>query len=195
MWADARPLFMQQAWRTELQPEFRAAQVRVGWKGSNLYVEAELQDDDIFNPVNAFNAPAFTEGDVFEMFVRPVDQAAYFEFHVTPDNQLFQLRIPSAETFLSDKNKPVPPDYTIRDWKIASQVEIFPDENRWQVRAVLPMDRLVEGRSVGKGMEWLMSFSRYDYTRGQAEPVLSSTSPHREVNFHRQQEWSRWVLS
>jgi hypothetical protein len=39
--------------------------------------------------------------------------------------------------------------------------------------------------------EWLFSFSRYDYTRGRGEPVISSTSPHAAPAFHRQQEWGR----
>jgi hypothetical protein len=39
------------------------------------------------------------------------------------------------------------------------------------------------------GDRGLFSFSRSDYTRGRKKPVLSSTSPHKVLNFHRQEEW------
>ncbi len=33
------------------------------------------------------------------------------------------------------------------------------------------------------------SFSRYDYGGAEGDPILSSTSAHREVNFHDQSGW------
>jgi hypothetical protein len=50
--------------------------------------------------------------------------------------------------------------------------------------AFLPVGTSLEGRT------WLASFSRYDYSSGEEPPVLSSTSPHAELSFHRQQEWT-----
>jgi hypothetical protein len=43
--------------------------------------------------------------------------------------------------------------------------------------------------SCGDNERERIRFSRYDYTRGMGEPVLSSTSPHRRLDFHRQHEW------
>lgn len=51
-----------------------------------------------------------------------------------------------------------------------------------------------DGRPLAKGDAFLVSFCRYDRTRGQAEPVLSSTSEYTVCSFHRQTEWSRLVL-
>ncbi|MEI8343284.1 MAG: hypothetical protein WCH43_17320, partial [Verrucomicrobiota bacterium] len=45
-----------------------------------------------------------------------------------------------------------------------------------------------------EGRTWLASFSRYDYSSAEAPPVLSSTSPHAEVSFHRQQEWAELLF-
>ena len=39
--------------------------------------------------------------------------------------------------------------------------------------------------------QWLFSFARYDYTRDENGPILSSSSPHAKLGFHRQQEWER----
>ena len=112
-----------QAWLDKPQPEFRPATVRAGWNEDALIVYAILEDDHIFNPVTEHNEPAFTKGDVFEIFLRPDGQDAYFEFHVNPQNQLFQLRIPSAVEFQTVRSRRgIPKDWYINDWKVASRV-------------------------------------------------------------------------
>jgi len=64
----------------------------------------------------------------------------------------------------------------------------------WRVLASIPLERVAEtGRPVA-GDSWLFSFSRYDYTQGKAAPVLSSTSPHQVLSYHRQQEWGTLVF-
>lgn len=183
---------MQQAWLKEQDPRFRPASVRVAWDGHTLFVYAELEDEDIFNPVVTFNELSYKYGDVFEMFLRPVDQDAYYEFHVTPQNQRFQLRIPSAEAFRAPKQKPgIPADWFINDKVIDSRVRVDESLKRWSVLASIPVGWVAETGLPTKGTEWLFSFSRYDYTRGVPTPVLSSTSPHTILNFHKQDEWGR----
>ncbi|MCX7915927.1 MAG: hypothetical protein N3A53_06450, partial [Verrucomicrobiae bacterium] len=95
----AAQCILQQGWRDQPEPRFRPGTVRVASHCSHLVVAAELVDDDIFNPITKFNEAAFPHGDVFEMFFRPEWQEAYYELHVSPVNQLFQLRIPSATHF------------------------------------------------------------------------------------------------
>ncbi len=175
-----------QAWRSKPDPGFRPASVRTGWKDRSLFVYAVLQDDDIFNPVTKFNTPAFQHGDVFEIFLRPNGQEAYFEFHVNPNNQQFRLTIPSAEAFRVQREiTGIPPSWFNTDPVLDSQVWVEPEQNRWRVLATLTLDQIAQVDG------WLFSFSRYDYTRGAPAPVLSSSSPHPEIDFHRQQEWGR----
>ena len=188
--ADADAVAMHQGWRTEPEPGLRPASVRCGWTAEALLVFAVLDDDDIFNPVEDFNTPAFQHGDVFEMFLRPAGQAAYYEFHVSPRNQRFQLRIPSAAAFAAPRAAAgVPPAWLVRDWQIGSRVQVDAAKGRWRVLATIPLARVAENGLPVAGKAWRFSFSRYDYTQGQAAPVLSSTSPHRQPSFHRQQEW------
>src|SRR4051812_42355417 len=97
-------LKMQQGWRSKLQKGFLPATVRVGWTKTAMIIEAELGDCDMFNPATKFNDVAFPLGDVFEIFVRPEEQEAYYEFHVSPTNQILQLRIPSQ----ADQKLPKP---------------------------------------------------------------------------------------
>jgi len=42
---------------------------------------------------------------------------------------------------------------------------------------------------------WRFSFSRYDASRGTRPPVLSSTSPHQALNFHRIHEWGNLIFA
>jgi hypothetical protein len=179
-----------QYWFPAPQKEFRPATVRAGWTESALVVLAELEDSDIFNPITEFNAMSFQHGDVFEMFLRPTEQSAYCEFHVTPQNQRLQLRFPSSDALSKPRPSPgIPRDWMIYDRQIDTRVRVEGAQGRWWVLAAIPADMVADSGVLGPGSRWLFSFSRYDYTRGKPAPVLSSTSPHREVNFHRQQEW------
>ena len=189
---DAPACAMRQAWLPAPEPAFRPATVRTGWRPDALHVLADLDDADIFNPETRFNEPSFQVGDVFEMFLRPGGQDAYYEIHVTPQNQKFQLRVPFENAVFQVKPPPgafLPPDWMVRLTVVESRVSIRAERERWRVLAVIPFALVVERGGVAPGTPWRFSFSRYDYTRGAARPVLSSTSPHREVSFHRQREW------
>jgi len=181
---------LQQAWLAEPSPYFQPTVVRCGWTDEALIVWAQLSDRDIFNEVRGFNQWAFNKGDTFEIFLRPCQQLAYFEFHVTPFNQLLQLRFPSAEDFQAHTNDPGYDDTClVFNPVIETRTAIHQQQNLWEVAASIPFAFVVEEGIVGEGSEWLFSFSRYDHSRALPEPVLSSSSPHRECNFHRQQEW------
>ncbi|MEI6166913.1 MAG: carbohydrate-binding family 9-like protein [bacterium] len=164
--------------------------VKMGWTRDALYVYAEIEDVDIFNPEKRFNEPSFLMGDVFEIFLRPCNQESYVEIHVTPENQKLQLRIPSAHEFAEPRTKPgIPPEWLIAQPVIASRVRVNSTAKRWEVAVEIPFSMICEVFLPRSGDRWRFSFSRYDYTRGREKPVLSSTSPHAMLNFHRQAEW------
>jgi hypothetical protein len=179
---------LRQGWADEPVPYFRAARVRTAWTKTALIVAAELDDADIFNPATNLNDPGYTLGDVFELFLRPANQEAYYEFHVSPFNQQFQLRIPSAATFKLARVS------GIDHWKIntpvfESRTLINAAAQKWWVAAAIPFSLVAERGPVGAGSQWQFSFSRYDYTQGFPKPIISSTSPHPKADFHRQSEW------
>ena len=188
------PAPMMQGWRAERHPAFRPASVRIGQREGALWVMAELEDADIFNPETRFNEPFYLHGDVFEVFLRPAGQDAYSELHIGPGNQHFQLRIPSAEAFRAASGHEEP----WRQWlgnepMFESWTWLDPEWGRWYVLARIPFTSLSE-HPVKPGDVWQYSFSRYDYTRGQPDPVHASTSPHKALSFHRQQEWGELVF-
>lgn len=191
--AGAQACVSRQYWQPVTDTGFRPMTIRTGWRNGELAVYAVLKDDDIFNPATKLNEFGFMVGDVFEMFLRPVDQDPYFEFHVSPENQKLQIRFPSAEVLRQRKG---PPDerWFISDRQIGSQVLLEPVLKQWRVLARIPFDMVAEKSETQPGSRWLFSFSRYDYTRGQNQPVYSSTSPHVKLSFHIQEDWGTLVF-
>lgn len=190
--AFGEPIEMKQAWRELPEPEFRPAWVRVAPTETHLIVEATLRDDDVYQPVGHFNAQMYRHGDVFEMFVRPLNQDAYYEFHLSPANQRMQLRIPSSAQFSARRSaRDLPPEWFLRDLCFDSRVEVDPAEHIWRAWVAISRARIEEN---GRADDWLVSFARYDYSRSRVAPVLSSASPHPVADFHRQSEWLRvWL--
>ncbi len=185
---------LQQGWRATPEPGFQPTTVRLSATPECIVVEATLTDTAIYQPETGFNQPFFCSGDTFEIFFRPLRQDAYLEVHVGPANQVFQLRIPSAEVFAASRQQTDP----WRAWLIPqpcfeSRVWLEPEHQRWRVHASIPT-RVIAEQPVTPGDRWLYSFSRYDYAPGRPTPILSSSSPHRELSFHRQQEWRTIVI-
>jgi hypothetical protein len=179
-----------QTWLKENEPMFSAGQVRVAVSGMSLAIFATLRDRDVFNPVTHFNVPAFPHGDVFEIFLQPAGQAAYYEFHITPDATLLQLRWPEPmRGLMLDWASPADPllPYKITRWRIHPQTRAV--RQGWEIFAEIPLARIFENDAPWAGARLRANFARYDYTRGRLRPVLSASAPIRVPDFHRSREW------
>jgi hypothetical protein len=187
--ADATPMALRQAWLDTPEPDFTAGSVRAGWRAESLLILAELEDADIFTKVTGPNQKAWLLGDTFEIFLRPIEQSAYVEFHVTPNNQHLQLRFPDADAAVRASQGGSIRSFMVPGEVFRSRTWLRPENRRWFVFAKIPAAVVCAQPKPLRGSRWQFSFSRYDYIRGRAEPLISSTSPHAEANFHRQQEW------
>lgn len=185
----APELQLRQAWLPAPEPDFLPGTVRVGWREETLLVLAELEDADIFTRATALNQRTWELGDAFEIFLKSPDLEEYVEFHVTPNNQRLQLRFPSTAALRAAQRSGEFDRYLLAGSPIRSWVWLQPEARRWFSFAAVPAATVWgPGRQMA-GRAWRFSFSRYDYTRGNAQPVVSSTSPHREPDFHSQAEW------
>lgn len=186
-------LLFQQAWRDEPETDFMPGRVRMGWAPEGFVVWAEMKDRDIFNPVRVLNEPAYTKGDVFEIFLRPQTSDAYYEFHITPYNQLFQYAIPSAAEFRNRRGKGICQEWLLSAPVLESHTKIDPVAGIWQVAAKLSVTDLGL-LPLKRNDHWKFSFCRYDYSKNRAQPVLSSTSPLNKIDFHDQSCWKEMTL-
>jgi hypothetical protein len=196
----AAPCELAQAWRASPEERFQPGCVRAGWQEDAIWIFAELADAAIVSHENQFNEPAFLTGDVFEIFLRPAGQAAYCEFHVTPHNGRMQLRYPDGvaveevrRAIEAGAPDPFAPFKVTREL-FQSWTHIDEAAQHWEVLARIPLRSLVEAEGDEIPMRFDCSFCRYDYAPGIPEPVISSSSPHREPNFHRQGEWAELCL-
>lgn len=180
---------LRQAWRTEVEKNFAPATVRVGWQGQCMLFLAELKDADIFTFARHPNERLWELGDTLEIFLRPVDQSAYAEFHIAPNNRQLQLRYSNAAAVQQSRLTGSLGDALVPDMEFESRTWVFPERSQWYVLAKIPVLAVTQKLISLPGPSWLFSVSRYDYTRGSANPVLSSTSAHSQPDFHRQAEW------
>ncbi len=178
-----------QAWRASPEPGFAPGQVRVGWREEALLLFAEFDDRDIFTRSTGLNQRMWELGDTFEIFLRPEGETAYVEFHVTPNNQRLQLRFPGTEALRKAQADNVFDAFLLPGDVFHSMTWVQPEHKKWFVHAVIPAAAVGDSARLAHGVLWHFSFSRYDYTRGPGQPVISSTSPHPVADFHRQQEW------
>ncbi|HEX4349031.1 MAG TPA: hypothetical protein VH251_01525 [Verrucomicrobiae bacterium] len=178
-----------QAWLEKLESDFRPATVRAGWRGNSLRVFAELEDADIFTSATAHNQRMWELGDVLEIFLHPAGSSDYVELHVTPNNQRLQLSFPDAATMRRAQAENFFDDLILSDGVFHSHAWTQPEKGKWYVHAEIPAALVCGDNWLPAEGEWRFSFSRYDYTHGRQDPVISSTSPHARPDFHRREEW------
>lgn len=176
----------------EPSPLFRPGEVRFGWREDQLLVSARLTDEEVLTTASAHNERIWMLGDVFEMFLRDLETEAYAELHVAPNGYTLQLRFPDSHALENMRQRGVTlEDYMLPHPAFESRARLVPDRPGWDVFASVPVETVLGEKKSLPARQWLVSFSRYDVSTGQEKPVLSSTSPHQVVRYHRQQEWRR----
>jgi len=178
---------LRQGWLAEEEVDFAPALVRAGWRDAALWILADLTDRDISTSATDHNQRFWELGDVFEVFLRDDSAEAYVELQVTPNNHRLQLRYANRAALdraraTGDMSEALMPAGAFR-----STTWIEP--GRWTVLAEVPASLVSRTSQPLERQRWRCSFSRYDYTRGRHEPVISSSSPHAEADFHRQEDW------
>lgn len=188
---DSEPLLLSQAWLSERESGFQPGEVRIGWEPEGFRIRATLQDRDVYNPERGFNERFFLQGDAFEWFVQPVGTDVYWEFHIGPDAQLYQIRFPSKSHFDRVRSTGIPKEWRITTATLDAQTQ--KEAKFWEIHAFLPVSMLEIPRLEEKSL-WKMSFCRYDYNREPEHLLLSSTSPLKALDFHRIHEWHEFML-
>ena len=180
---------MKQGWRDVPEERFLPARVKIGWRGDRFLVFGELTEYLLYTSATEDNQILCSLGDVFEIFLRDSESVSYVEFHVAPNGKRLQLLWPDAASIRRVNNKEI----TLDELKVQESIFDFSqwsEGNTWCICASVPGSAFLPVGMTLEGRTWLASFSRYDYSSAEEPPVLSSTSPHAEVFFHRQQEWA-----
>jgi hypothetical protein len=182
-----------QSWLPGLEAGFQPGEVRVFRTGTHLVVLGAMTDAAPANPSRGLNAMHFRKGDVFEVFLKPPGGEAYWEIHVTPEGETYQVRIPSAAEFQARRKEAGSIDALVKPYLldpptarcVARRVENRPG---WDAAVFFPLPAESSG-------EWRVSGCRYDHPAGGGDPVLSSISPLSRRDFHHQPDWLTFALS
>ncbi len=186
--AGAPRLDLGQSWNPAREYHFQPGAVSIARSAASLLILADLRDLCLMTTATGHNQRFRELGDTFEIFLRDPARAEYLELHVCPAGHRLQLRFPSAEAVAAIRREKRDPTGSCRE------------------RTAL----LLFGDARGKGLAGLRgnpfssispeplatlfaSFGRYDYGE-DGPPVLSSTSAHPFLDFHRQEEWTRISL-
>lgn len=186
--AGATLISLGQSWLAAPEQDFAPGNVRTGWRENSLLVFADLSDADIFTLAKRHNDRFWELGDTFEVFLQPPAGQGYVELHVAPNNLRLQLQFakpPSArdvDPFTSA---------LIHDPVFDSKTWVKPEGGGWCVFAEIPTVALFGAQESLAAEPWRFSFGRYDATRGRQHPVISSSSPHTKLAFHRPHEWGQ----
>jgi hypothetical protein len=184
-----------QAWLPKQEADFTPGIVRVGWRENSLLFFAELIDADIFTDATDHHQRFWELGDTFEIFLRPLDQESYAEFHVTPNNLRLHLNFPDAIAVEQARKTGSLENVLVREKEFASTTWVQSEARRWSAFVEIAASSINKELKDLRGSKWLFSFGRYDYRRGRKEPVISSTSAHTVADFHRQTEWGELMFA
>jgi hypothetical protein len=180
------PLRLARQWPAA--PSRPPAEVRLGHAAGSLAVLAELPDAFIVQRASGPNQRFWELGDTFEMFLQGRNREEYLELHVNPNGHALQLRIPSSSAFAGLRIRGAFEELLLPEGSFQAQAEVV--FGGWRAFASVPSELVAGVTAPLAGSEWRFSFCRYDYDDPDGEPVLSSTSAFRELDFHRVEEWS-----
>lgn len=184
-YADAALLPLRQHWSDSMPEEGGVA--RIGATKAGLSVYTRFEDSDIFSTATADQQRMWTLGDVVEVFVKPGrDQDSYWEVHVTPNDFLMDLSIPSRAGMSSGEitweEIIAPESGTVYQTNVEDGV--------WSAELTIPWSAFGLNGMPAKGTTWQFAVCRYNYNGGLENHVLSSTAPLTKASYHRYEEYT-----
>ena len=190
--AEVKEISLRQSWLPAPEPGFNSTDVKVAWNPKGLYIFARLQDNDINSRSTQFNQRLWELGDTFETFIYFKEADVYYEFHVSPNNHVMQLRLDVSLTPAQQRLQL--PDLFMPEQVVRSKVWVEEAKNQLHVLLMIPASVFKPSGVFAAGDTLDFSFSRYDYSHRSEEPVLSSSSDHKELDFHRREDWGTFRL-
>ena len=190
----SRPWRMRQAWLPKEETKFLAGTVSMAWEPAAFWCKAILPDREIFSSSTGDGQHLWELGDVFEIFIRRDQSPAYLELHVSPNGHRLHLRWTAKAMQRVRERSATVQDFARDPRAFDAKVVRLPGKSGWAVSVRLPAGIFPEGEPFHAGELLFVSFSRYDADKEGKNAVLSSTSAHKELSFHRLKEWRPVIL-
>ena len=167
------------------------ATVRFAWDETGLYVAAELEDSCLIQKNRADEQLHFETGDVFELFVKPMNDSYYWEMYATPFGNKTTLFFPrdcdgmELEGFLSG--------HSFQGLEVSSGET----SKGWETQMFVPAAQLTAlGARWGDGTEWTIFCGRYNYiSEDLSDPELSMAPALSATDYHLINEYALLKLA
>ncbi|MEI6890605.1 MAG: hypothetical protein V5783_00405 [Pontiella sp.] len=162
------------------------AMVRFAWNEEGLFVHAELEDSFVVAHDPRDEQLHFQTGDVFELFVKPLDDDYYWEMYVTPFGNKSTLFFPRERTGMEVEN--ILRDHSFHGLNVSAGII----DGGWVANMFVPVQQLTAlGAVWGEGCEWSLLCGRYNYNSDALEdPELSMLPPVSKTNYHLTEEYA-----
>ena len=158
-----------------------SARAYVGREASTLSFYVRLEDRQIYTEAKRDNDRMWSLGDTVEFFIKPgVERNDYWELHVTPNNLIMDIYIPSRERFTGGE---ITWEQVVAAESGASKrVEVM--DGVWVVELKVPWTAFGLEAAPSPGAIWQFAVCRYNYPGKLEDPEHSSTAPLTEAGFH-----------
>lgn len=204
VWAKAKPIPFQLAasptgrWRIgALEGK---GSVRLLHDDKNLYIVFTFQDADLVDLSKEDDQELCTLSDVAEVFLKPLDDTWYWEFHVTPKRRVSTYWWPGCGRLGLVGTQPHVKQRFIRvvTWTQGTINNWRDRDQGWAALVAIPFAKLDRyGPPKDPHSRWTILLSRYDYSRYRRKgtgPELSAASALSEPRFHLVDEYPRIFL-
>ena len=162
------------------------ATVRFGWDDSGLYVFVELVDSSLIALNREDEQLHFETGDVFELFIKPLNDTYYLEMYAIPSGNKTTLFFPR------DRSGMELDDFLRGHNFHGLEVSVEETSTGWNAQLFVPATQLTAlGATWGAGAEWTVFCGRYNYASEElVDPELSMTPPLSKTNYHLTDEYA-----
>jgi hypothetical protein len=193
---DCEALHLVQWWKGPGHTPLEGGVCYVGHDQQGLWFYVCLGDGSVYTRARRDNEKMWELGDTVEFFVKPgEDREDYWEVHVTPNDLIMDILIPSRDEYLAGVI--TWEDVVVADSGSTRRVQVTAAENRWVVELCIPWTAFGRETVPGAGSVWQIAVCRYNYSEGPGDGnlELSSTAHLTELNFHRYEEHTDLVFT
>lgn len=168
---------------------------RLLWDADAFYFTASMTDAEMRAFGDKRNDHLW-DGDVFELFFKPSsDRPEYYEFQVNPKSVILELPIPKRG-FDFNKLAALPPHGFFAVAVVDGTLDKPGDKDKgWTVEGRIPWSAFSPtGGRPKAGATWNFALCRYDYGPDGTDPILMSSAPLTQPNFHRYEDYGKLLF-
>lgn len=143
---------------------------------------AVFEDSDLFNHAVTDNEMTWLSGDAMELFFQTRGREDYLELHVTPEEKRLMLHIPDYRI-----HRDLPWEEKIFSGPVRVRSRILRDRKLWCAEIAFPFE--LAGLTPERVSGSRFAICRYNYTRPNPEPEITSTRRLPDTGFHYPPGW------